>query len=160
MFGAKTNDVVAKYACDFADPRASVVAAMTDVMFTCEARRTARAALAGGSPNVRRYFFTHHFTNSALTALAAFHTAELPFVFRTFDVLGYTPTDEDRALSIDIGGYWGRFAATGDPNGGSAPSWPAYSAAQDNALDLDMPLAPTQAIRAARCDFWDNLLGQ
>jgi para-nitrobenzyl esterase len=160
VFGAKTNDVVAKYACDFTDPRASVVAAMTDVMFTCEARRAARAALAGGSPNVRRYFFTHTFTNSALTALASFHTAELPFVFRTFAALNYTPTEEDNALSVDIGGYWGRFAATGDPNGGTAPSWPAYSAAQDDALDLDMPLAPTSAIRGTRCDFWDQLLGQ
>jgi para-nitrobenzyl esterase len=157
VFGNRTNDVVAQYPCDWTAPRDSVVAAMTDHMFTCEARRAARAAAAGGSP-VRRYFFTHHFTNHALSALDSFHTAELPYVFRTFDVLGYTPTADDTGLSKDIGGYWGRVAASGDPNGGSAPAWPAYVSSQDNVLALDMPLAMTQQVRAAHCDFWDTVV--
>ncbi|HTL38049.1 MAG TPA: carboxylesterase family protein [Kofleriaceae bacterium] len=160
VFGDRTNDVVAQYPCDWTAPRDSVVAAMTDHMFTCEARRAARAAVAGGSSSVRRYFFTHHFTNHALSALDSFHTAELPFVFRTFDVLGYTPTAADTALSVDMGGYWGRIAASGDPNGGSAPAWPAYASSQDNVLDLDMPLAMTQQVRASHCDFWDTFVAQ
>jgi para-nitrobenzyl esterase len=158
VFGNRTNDVVAQYPCDWTAPRESVVAAMTDHMFTCEARRTARAAVAGGSSSVYRYFFTHHFSNHALAALDAFHTAELPYVFRTFDVLGYTPSEADRALSVDIGGYWGRVAASGDPNGGSAAAWPAYVPSQDNALDLDMPLQMTTQVRADRCDFWDTII--
>lgn len=155
-FGARADEVIAKYSCfAFATPRDAAVAVMTDHMFTCEARRMARAAQAGGSA-VRRYFFTRAYTNHALGALDAFHVAELPFVFRTFDVLSYPPTAADLELSRHIGGYWARLAATGDPDGPGAPAWPLYDAAADTALRLDMPLETVTGVRSARCDFWDT----
>ena len=157
IFGDRTGEVTAQYPClGFGTPRDAAVAAMTDHMFTCEARRIARAAVAGGSPSVWRYWFTRTFTNHALSALDAFHTAELPFVFQTFAALDYTPSADDRALADAIGAAWARLAAIGEPG---AP-WPAYDPARDNALVLDMPLATVEQVRAARCDFWDAFIAR
>jgi para-nitrobenzyl esterase len=158
IFGDRTDEVTAQYPClGFGTPRDAAVAAMTDHMFTCEARRIARAAVAGGSPAVWRYWFTRTFTGGhPLGALDAFHTAELPFVFQTFDVVDYTPNTDDRALADAIGAAWARLATSGEPG---AP-WPAYDPARDTALVLDMPLAPTEQVRAARCDFWDDFMAR
>ncbi|HEX9107959.1 MAG TPA: carboxylesterase family protein, partial [Longimicrobiales bacterium] len=47
----------------------------------------------------------------------AFHTAEVPYVFGTLDVLPRPWTDADRRLSETMMSYWVNFAARGDPNG-------------------------------------------
>ena len=156
LFGDRADDVLAKYSCfGSGTPRDAAVAVMTDLMFACEARRIAHAATAGGSPSVRRFWFTRGLSGHVLSPFEAFHTAELPFVFRTFDVLHYTPNTEDTELSQQLAGYWARFAATGDPNGPGVPAWPAYDPATDSALQLDIPLESIDHIRADRCDFWD-----
>ena len=33
-------------------------------------------------------------------------------------------------------GYWTRFAATGDPNGGGAPYWPRFNATRQQIQEL------------------------
>ena len=45
-----------------------------------------------------------------------------------------TPADEAAAKQANA--YWINFAKTGDPNGGSLPHWPAYSAAGDELLNF------------------------
>ena len=56
-------------------------------------------------------------------ALGAEHGGELEYLF------GNKPVEhawdaKDRAVSKLMGDYWVRFAKTGDPNGGGAPTWP------------------------------------
>lgn len=157
-FGNRADEVIARYSCfDHATPRQATVAVMTDHMFTCEARRIARAAARGGAA-ARRYLFTRTYTDHPLGLLESFHVAELPFVFRTFDVVGYQPTADDVELSRQLGGYWARFAASGDPDGGGAPAWPLYDATADTALRLDVPLATANRVRTEKCDFWDTFV--
>ncbi|HJN44085.1 MAG: carboxylesterase family protein [Vicinamibacterales bacterium] len=80
--------------------------------------------------------YLYYFTRSAPAAdrdqLRAFHAAEIVYVFNN---LGRAPypyanrdyDDRDRELSNELADTWVRFAATGNPNGGGLPEWPAYS---------------------------------
>jgi para-nitrobenzyl esterase len=152
-----TEPIRQLYPCrSYALPRQAAVAFMTDWLFTCPARRILRAAAQGGSPALFRYFFPHTYTRSPKAVMRSFHTAELPFVFDTFPVFDYTPTEPDKALSAAMMGYWTSFASTGDPNHGGAPLWPRYEVARDDAIVLTEPIAQTSGIATERCDLWDR----
>ncbi|HEX5062227.1 MAG TPA: carboxylesterase family protein [Kofleriaceae bacterium] len=133
-------------------PRAAYVRLTTDARFVCPAREIARAADAGQSDAVYRYFFQYR-----ASPLGAVHGLDVPYVFGTFDGIEtpngnpYTPTATDLALSASIQGYWTRFARTGDPGG--TPAWPLYGAA-DPTLVFDATVSTTDGIRTAHCDFW------
>ena len=71
----------------------------------------------------------------------------------------YKPTAEETALSDTMIGYWSRFAATGNPNGGGAPEWPPAKAGSDPYLTLDTTITAADGVRTAQCDFWDGLTG-
>jgi para-nitrobenzyl esterase len=60
--------------------------------------------------------------------LAAYHSAEIAYVFGNLDRLqGYAWRPEDYTLSDAMQSYWTNFAKTGDPNGGDLAKWPVYS---------------------------------
>lgn len=145
---------------DYASPRAAYVAITSDVKFVCGARRAARAAAAGQSEAVYRYYFTHAIDNGSVAtkAFGAFHGLELLFVFNHLTEGGYTPSSGEAALALAMGGYWKRFADKGDPSGEGAVSWPLYDAAKDTYLRLDNTIVAGEGIRTAQCDFWDTLL--
>jgi para-nitrobenzyl esterase len=149
------DQVIAHYpALAFPTPKAAAIAVYTDSVFTCPARRIARAALQAGAPPVRRYFFTHKMEEGPLVSLGAFHGQELTFVFHNPTT---TLSSGELGLADAMVGYWTRFAAGGDPNGGGAPSWPAYAAATDDYLKLDDAVMAGQGVRSALCDFWDTV---
>ena len=60
-------------------------------------------------------------------------------------------------------GYWTRFAATGNPNGG-APNWPAFGGAQPQIQELVpnaiAPEAGATFATAHQCAFWATIEGQ
>lgn len=76
----------------------------------------------------------------------AFHSDEIEYVFGTIDSrIDATWQPEDYKLSDLIEKYWTNFARTGDPNGGGAPQWPQYNAAdnwQVMHLDVDSHAGP------------------
>jgi para-nitrobenzyl esterase len=157
QFGAIANDVLARYPCtSYLFPRWAAVDVGTDFMFTCPARRIARAVAGSPSaPPVFRYYYTHVRAYGPAALARAFHTAELPFVFGTWSNEGYVATAAESAMSNSIQDYWSRFATTGDPNGGGAVAWTAYQTANDNLLVLDGTIASQPGPSAARCDYWD-----
>jgi para-nitrobenzyl esterase len=138
-------------------PRDAYIAARSDSDFTCPARQVMRALAGAHSAPAYRYFYTHTLDEGPYMKWGAPHAFELIFVFHVFDPVTF-PTghsDAEGALSDAIIGYWTRFAATGDPNGAGAPSWPAYVAATDPYLALDETFTAGAGIHPARCDFWD-----
>jgi len=61
-------------------------------------------------------------------------------------------TDADRAFSAQILGYWTRFAATADPDGGGAVTWPRRTSEADTYLELGEPIRSSAGLDAAHCD--------
>ena len=76
------------------------------------------------------------------TRPGAGHASEIPFVFASWDTLGVVgegikPTPEDLMVTRRMHACWVAFAKTGVPSCAGAPTWPAYTAANDTLLDFD-----------------------
>ena len=139
-------------------PRMAIVELATDVAFTCQARRIARSLATSPSASpVYRYYYTHVRDYGPMVALRAAHTAELPFVFRTWSIESYVATQAETALSDALQGYWARLGATGNPNGGGALPWTQYQAANDNVIVFDDTISTDASVKTAKCDFWDSV---
>ncbi|MCU0756186.1 MAG: carboxylesterase family protein [Xanthomonadales bacterium] len=122
---------------------------LDDLNFACPARLAAERHSVRGRP-AWRYIYTHIYAN-ATAPLGAFHGGELGFLF------GPAPsfTSAEVALSATMQRYWTRFAATGDPSGGSDPAWPARDATQDLGLELSGPrVGRLDDYRRSQCAFW------
>jgi para-nitrobenzyl esterase len=159
IFGSLSDQVQALYPCtDYALARWAAVDVITDAIFTCPARRAARAVASTQSKPVYRYYYKHIYkVSTVLPVLRAFHASELAFVFQTFSALAYLPTSGEKTLSDNMQGYWARFGATGDPNGGGAQTWPVYTTATEQLVVLDEELGLDANFKAKKCDFWDGL---
>ncbi len=89
----------------------------------------------------------------------AFHSAEVPYVFRHIGHEGHgrdwdwTATDE--RLSDVISAYWLAFAETGDPNRAGLPEWPAFDEASPVAMHFRDEPAPGAVPDADKLAFWD-----
>ena len=119
-------------------PQKTLEGVLTDAAFVCKTRWLAKLAAAHQKEPVRRYLFTHAFSGKA-HAKGAAHTHDLYFLFRStsFQFEFWQPDAKEAALSDAMIGYWSRFAATGDPNGGGAPAWPALGPGAEPTLVLD-----------------------
>jgi para-nitrobenzyl esterase len=82
------------------------------------------------------YYFDRAIPWPERPEFGAFHTAEVPYVFGTLEVLRRPWTDVDRALSRTMMSYWVNFATTGDPNGAGLPRWPAFARARPVVMRL------------------------
>jgi para-nitrobenzyl esterase len=150
---------------DYASPNYALIAVHSDYQTTCQVRESALAAVGSQRPNVWRYLFIHRFENNAtLNAMAAYHTAELFFVFGNLQMIttdtlsiNYTPSAAEQAFSEQMMDYWARFAANGDPNGGGAPQWPQYDATDELLLQLDETVSPFAGYHAAQCNYLTEL---
>jgi para-nitrobenzyl esterase len=160
MFPTLYRQVLALYPCQ-RSPLASareIGQGVTDSFFTCPSRRVARAAATTQTEPVYRYLWTHVTPYlGVLGTFGAFHGSEVPYVFRTFAGLFYSPTPAEKALSDQMQRYWRNFAATGDPNGAGLPTWSQYEPTADNAVRLDIPIGSVSRFEAAQCDFWDTV---
>ncbi len=154
IFGTNASRVLAEYPCQFWQPRQAEIDVITDYLFTCTARHTARAAAPWGK--VFRYFFTQGASYGLEAPLGAYHSAELAYVFNTFGAKAYIPTPGEQRLGNNIQDYWGSLAATGSPATG-ALGWPVYTQPTEQVLYLDTTLSSGTDARPVKCDFWDSL---
>jgi para-nitrobenzyl esterase len=77
----------------------------------------------------------------------AFHTAEVPYIFKNLDVRRWPWTEADRRLAELVSGAWTSFARTGDPNAEGLPYWPEYEPDRPSTMVWD--LAPHVAWRSS-----------
>uniref|UniRef100_A0A3P8TRS7 Carboxylic ester hydrolase n=1 Tax=Amphiprion percula TaxID=161767 RepID=A0A3P8TRS7_AMPPE len=156
-----------------ADRRNMLAQIVTDFVFLCPSRRSARTGTAAGS-EVWMYVFDHvtsdHRVWSGLTFCYqhACHGAELPFIFDSASVANFTLSLPEKLLSNRMLCYWGAFAHTGDPSSRAQqtffcrqqrlPVWPRYS---DTSGWLNMNLTVRSHAQVETrnhiCDFWDQL---
>lgn len=130
---------------------------LTEVGFASTARFAARSMDAFTGSPAYLYQFTR--VPLVMSTLGAIHSIEIPYVMGNlglFTSLGLI-SPADYRLSETIMGYWTRFAATGDPNGGDAPEWPRYEASTDRHLELGDQIAPDSGLYRAACDLADRV---
>ncbi len=99
---------------------------------------------------------------------AAFHGAELPYLFGTHHVWDWPWTNADYALGRELRAAWLAFAATGDPAGQperirAAPLWPEFSETEPTTLVWDLPNPSVDDVilheRIAALDDFNGLVG-
>ena len=122
-FPAQANKIVDLYNLD-KDFEAGGTQMMGDEIFGVNVRFVTQQNEAQGQDS-----YLYHFSRIAPSknqTLGAFHAAEIPFVFASYEtILGYS--DEDEKLTELLTSYWTNFAKTGNPNGNDLPNWPQYN---------------------------------
>ena len=139
-YGAKADAILAAY------PHATIDEAfkaskdlMGDTSFNWPTWTWARLQTEHGKSKAFVYLLQHR---TAQQPTGAWHGADIPFFFGNLAGPGTSPSPNDRELADQVMGYIVDFARTGDPNGPGLPAWPAFSASDQQVLQLD----PTGAI--------------
>jgi para-nitrobenzyl esterase len=169
-FGAKeAKAVLAHYPLSkFPSPDLAYAQVLTDSEFSCPALLTDTLTERSGS---YAYEFSdphppNDFGVKFSFPLGPGHSTELQYVFGKIPLLDTTPPfkPDQFALSAQMQGYWTRFAATGNPNGGTAPHWPQFGGQQPQIQEL-IPKATAPETEAVfggvhQCSFWLTVEGQ
>jgi para-nitrobenzyl esterase len=121
----------------------SILATTRDLLYGWTSERLVRKQSALGRPSYL-YLFDHAYPGAEEAGLHAFHAAELPYLFGTFN--GTPPawprvpdTPAERKLSDTMLDYWTSFARSGKPQAVHAPDWPAYGEAENYMAFTDAP---------------------
>jgi para-nitrobenzyl esterase len=167
QFGATAaKAIIAHYPLRaFKSPDLAYAQVLTDAQFSCPALLTDTLAQRSGA---YAYEFSdphppNDFGVKFSFPLGAAHSTELQYVFGKVPFLDTTPpfTPGQSALSAQMMGYWTRFAATGDPNGGAAPHWPRFSGGRPQLQELrpgaTAPESGATFAGAHRCAFWATI---
>jgi len=115
-----------------------------DTAFAWPTWTWARLQSQTGKSKVFVYYFSHrpnYPDTPAFKDWGAAHGSEMAYVFGNF--METMPAhDDDKAVSEQISSYWVNFAKTGDPNGSGLPTWPAFTDADQQVMNLDDPSHP------------------
>jgi len=125
------------------DPEQTRLASTRDVVFGWATERLARKQAAIGRPSYV-YYFDHDYPAAAAADLTAFHAAEVPFVFGTFDATppGWPAIQDvprERLISDAMLDYWTSFARTGRPTAAGNPDWPQFMPGRNVMTFGDVP---------------------
>ncbi len=104
---------------------------------------------------VYTYFFTRAIPWPEHPEFGAFHSGELPYVFRNLWMEQQRPLEPlDYDVSQTMSSYWKVFVSGGDPNQAGLPHWAPVSASQANTQEIgahtgEMPVAVEEKLH-----FW------
>ncbi len=113
--------------------------------------------------------YLYHFTRvpPGARGVGAYHALEIPYVFNNLATsriarlpgkTGEYFEAKDLELSAAISSYWVQFAATGDPNRESSPTWPAYETETDHHLELGDEIKVGQGLHRELIDLFTEIL--
>ena len=132
-----------------------------DRFFGAPSRWVAARASAGARTYLYRFSYVPERERATLPG--APHGFETPLVFDSWDRLpadmlkafsgsASGPTAQDRAMTALMHSCWVSFARTGRPSCPGAQSWPAYSAASDRLMDLNVEPRVLSHVRKPQYD--------
>lgn len=104
------------------------------------------------------YVWTHVEPGPKSALYGAFHTSEVPYVFRTLDKApdrGFA--EADRRISLAVSQYWVNFIKRGDPNGVGLPAWPGFGH-RDALIELGDSFGPYTAPDQVKLDLFRRYL--
>ena len=131
----------------------SWLAMFSDLTFTYPMRAWARS-MDGTNSNAYLYWFTWPVPLVDGKNYGAFHGASQIYVHGDFDLMHEVrPTDADIEFSDFIAETWVRFARTGNPNGGSLPEWPAFTAENEAYMELGPTLRIGDQLRIQQLEL-------
>jgi para-nitrobenzyl esterase len=132
----------------------------TDGIFACSARNG--DALLSNFTNTYAYEFNDENAPPQPSPfsfpLGAFHGAEIQYLFD--DGFFFELNAAQQQLSAAMVSYWTNFATTGDPNGGTLPTWSLYNSTTDVFQSLVPPTPTTESTFNTEhlCDsFWNAI---
>jgi para-nitrobenzyl esterase len=152
-------DVLAQYPLDrFPSPTVAYTEMMSDKNVTCPHRRYARLAATAG---VTLYFYRFRETLEPEVRIGygAYHTSDFLYFFQHMDGDEFFVATDDAAVQEIMLRYWTRLAASGDPSGGTDPSWPVFTTAREQFLSVEAIPFIDDHLDEDDCNFWDLLLG-
>ncbi|XP_031420650.1 crystal protein [Clupea harengus] len=157
----------------YTDRRTMLSQIVTDFVFLCPSRHSARSGVSLGAA-MWMYVFDQALSDHRMWAGITFcydrvcHGAELPFLFDSAPIANLTFKPAEARLANRMLCYWGAFAHCGDPNSRThqssfcrdqrLPVWPKYTF--DNGwpiMNLTIPAHAQHGSRDHICDFWDKL---
>jgi para-nitrobenzyl esterase len=156
LYGAWTDAAITWYLGKALIRRgAAVDQASNDMLVACPIGAMATLVNAAGQ-KAFVYRFDRTIPGKGAADLGAFHSLELPYVFRAFEdpTWRWLPfTSADSRLSDAIQAYWTQFAKTGNPNSAGLPNWPAWSNDDESYLEIGAgaDLAARRAFSPAFC---------
>jgi para-nitrobenzyl esterase len=130
----------------------------TDGIFACSARTGDE--LLSNFTNTYAYEFNDENAPPQPTPaglsfpLGAYHGSEVQYLFDTGFFFEFTAPQQQ--LSAAMVSYWTNFAATGNPNGGTLPTWSLYNPTTDVFQSFIPPTPTTESTFDSDhlCDFW------
>jgi para-nitrobenzyl esterase len=170
QFGPIAPEVLNRYTVkDFGQPEYAYAAAMSDVMFICNAHLL--------SAQMARYTTVYEYelrdpnapTNTEPNvpgfSYGSAHSSDLPYLFPAFNVALFHPhgppplTPTQRALRAEIQSFWTNLARTGAPAGPSTGHWLAFNKSSGvKGLYPDADPAMRPFFDDHHCAFWKPLL--
>jgi para-nitrobenzyl esterase len=112
-----------------------------DTLFGWPTWTWARLQSKTGKGAVYVYYFSHrpqYPDTPQFKDWGAAHGSEISYVFGNF-TKAMPASAEDQQVSDVVSTYWTNFAKTGNPNGANLPHWPAFTDANQQAMDLNDP---------------------
>ena len=151
------DKVLTMYPAAADGPAAGAVLRMfSDFRFITPSVLTARAA--SKVTDVYVYRFSRVSPLNRSTFGGAGHGTEIPYVFGHIAAEESQYEEVDRAVSRAMAGAWVQFAKTGNPNGASLPSWPAYTAPGYRLLEYGDEITIRSNADSPHIDFFQQVL--
>jgi para-nitrobenzyl esterase len=137
------------------DAAAASKAARGDRLFVAQNWTWARLHARTGRANAFYYCFDRVPPAPELKDIGAFHTADIPYVFQTFDAYERWPWQPwDYRLSDTMSSFWVNFARAGDPNGAGLPAWPSFNVHREATVRFADDIGITSVPNRQRLAFW------